>query len=208
MTDVKYITENFGKYDVFSIESYMNIGGFSALKKALTMDGEDIATLLSEAKIKGRGGAAYPMGRKWSQARAVARPHHCVVCNADEGETCTFKDRELITHDPFNLIEAIIIAGWAVNAEDGYIYMRAEYSHLRPRLLNAIKQAEKHGFLGKNILGTGWNYKIHLYSGAGAYVCGEGTRTYSFYGRESWSSSYETAIYETKWSVHSPYLYE
>ena len=96
MSSVKYITENFGKYDVFSIESYMNIGGFSALKKAITMDKEDIASLLTEAKIKGRGGAAYPMGRKWSQARAVERPHHCVICNADEGETCTFKDRELI----------------------------------------------------------------------------------------------------------------
>lgn len=175
MKNISYITENFGKYDVFSIDSYINIGGFQSLKKAVTMNTEDIAAVLSKAKVKGRGGAEYPMGRKWSQARAVERPHHCVICNADEGETCTFKDRELITNDPFNLIEAIIIAGWAVNAEDGYIYMRAEYSHLRPRLINAIKQAEERGFLGKDILGTGWNYKIHLYSGAGAYVCGEGT---------------------------------
>ncbi len=175
MKNISYITENFGKYDVFSIDSYMNIGGFQSLKKAVTMNTEDIAAVLSNAKVKGRGGAEYPMGRKWSQARAVERPHHCVICNADEGETCTFKDRELITNDPFNLIEAIIIAGWAVNAEDGYIYMRAEYSHLRPRLINAIKQAEERGFLGKDILGTGWDYKIHLYSGAGAYVCGEGT---------------------------------
>ena len=175
MSNVHFLTENFGKYDVFSIDSYIEAGGFEALKKAVTMDGEDIATLLSDAKIKGRGGAAYPMGRKWSQARAVARPHHCVICNADEGETCTFKDRELITNDPFNLIEAIIIAGYTVKAEDGYIYMRAEYSRLRPRLLNAIKQAKERGFLGKNILGTGWDYDIHLYTGAGAYVCGEGT---------------------------------
>ena len=175
MKNISYITENFGKYNVFSIDSYINIGGFQSLKKAVTMNTEDIAAVLSKAKVKGRGGAEYPMGRKWSQARAVERPHHCVICNADEGETCTFKDRELITNDPFNLIEAIIIAGWAVNAEDGYIYMRAEYSHLRPRLINAIKQAEERGFLGKDILGTGWNYKIHLYSGAGAYVCGEGT---------------------------------
>lgn len=175
MKEINYITENFGKYDVFSIDSYMDIGGFASLKKAIAMDTEDIATLLTTAKIKGRGGAEYPMGRKWSQAHAVDRPHHCVVCNADEGETCTFKDRELIKNDPFNLIEAIIIAGWAVNAEDGYIYMRAEYEFLRPRLLNAIKQAEERGFLGENILNSGWSYKIHLYSGAGAYVCGEGT---------------------------------
>ncbi|MDQ0204685.1 complex I 51 kDa subunit family protein [Pectinatus haikarae] len=175
MQKINYITENFGKYDVFSIDSYMNIGGFQSLQKAIDMEGEDIAAVLSDAGIKGRGGAEYPMGRKWSQARAVKRPHHCVICNADEGETCTFKDRELITNDPFNLIEAMVIAGWAVNAEDGYIYMRAEYSHLRPRLINAIKQAKERGFLGKNILGTGWDYDVHLYSGAGAYVCGEGT---------------------------------
>lgn len=175
MQKINYITENFGKYDVFSIDSYMNIGGFQSLQKAIDMEGEAIAAVLSDAGIKGRGGAEYPMGRKWSQARAVKRAHHCVICNADEGETCTFKDRELITNDPFNLIEAMVIAGWAVNAEDGYIYMRAEYSHLRPRIINAIKQAKERGFLGKNILGTGWDYDIHLYSGAGAYVCGEGT---------------------------------
>lgn len=170
-----FITRNFGKYDVFSIDSYLSIGGFSSLKKALKMDKEDIASLITKAGVKGRGGAEYPMGRKWSQARQVTRPHHCVVCNADEGETCTFKDRELITQDPFNLIEAIIIAGWAVDAEDGYIYMREEYAHLCPRLINAIEQARQRGFLGKNILGSGFNYDIHLYSGAGAYVCGEGT---------------------------------
>ena len=175
MKNIKYITENFGKYDISSIDSYMSIGGFEALRKAVAMDGDAVAAVLSEAKIKGRGGAEYPMGRKWSQARAVKRPHHCVVCNADEGETCTFKDRELIKNDPFNLIEAIIIAGWTVNAEDAYIYLRAEYAYLRPRLINAIQQAEEHGFLGKNILDTGWSYNIHLYSGAGAYVCGEGT---------------------------------
>ena len=79
MSSVKYITENFGKYDVFSIESYMNIGGFSALKKAITMDKEDIASLLTEAKIKGRGGAEYPMGHKWFQARVVECPHRCVI---------------------------------------------------------------------------------------------------------------------------------
>lgn len=175
MENIKYITENFGKYDISSIDSYMSIGGFEALRKAVAMDGDAVAAVLSEAKIKGRGGAEYPMGRKWSQARAVKRPHHCVVCNADEGETCTFKDRELIKNDPFNLIEAIIIAGWTVNAEDAYIYLRAEYAYLRPRIISAIQQAEEHGFLGKNILDTGWSYNIHLYSGAGAYVCGEGT---------------------------------
>lgn len=173
--DVQFITKNFGKYDPMSIDSYLLIGGYTALKRALRMNGEDIASRIAAAKVKGRGGAAYDMGRKWSQSRAVKAPHKLVICNADEGETCTFKDRELIQNDPFNLIEAITICGYTVNAQDGYIYMREEYRHLRPRLLNAIKEAEEKGFLGDNILGTDFSFHIHLYSGAGAYVCGEGT---------------------------------
>lgn len=172
---IHFITANFGKYDPTSIASYLSIGGFSALKKALTMDGEDIATCLANAKVKGRGGAAYDMGKKWSQSRAVKGDNKVVICNADEGEPCTFKDRELIKNDPFNLIEGMIIGGYTVKAQNGYIYLREEYRHLRPLLEGAIKQAEKEGFLGDNILGTDFSYHIHLYSGAGAYVCGEGT---------------------------------
>ncbi len=172
---VNYITRNFGKYDINSIESYEKIGGFSALKKAITMDGHDIASVLSLCKIKGRGGAAYDMGKKWHQAKDISSPNKIVVCNADEGEPCTFKDRTLIENDPFRLIEAMIIAGYSVDAENGYIYLREEYSHLRPLLKSAIAQSEKKGYLGKNILGTNFSYYIHLHSGAGAYVCGEGT---------------------------------
>ncbi len=170
-----FMTRNFGKYDTMSIGGYMGIGGFNALKKAVHMSGEEIAGLIAAAQIKGRGGAGYDMGRKWTQAKAVIADHKVVVCNADEGEPCTFKDRMLIEYDPFNLIEGMIIAGYTVDAENGYIYLREEYSHLRPLLLNAIKQAKVYGFLGKNILGKGFNFDIHLYSGAGAYVCGEGT---------------------------------
>ena len=173
--EAQFITKNFGKYDPMSIDSYLAINGYAGLKRALAMDGEDIASLIAEAKVKGRGGAAYDMGRKWSQSRSVKAPHKVVICNADEGETCTFKDRELIKNDPFNLIEAITICGYTVNAQDGYIYLREEYRHLRPLLLNAIKQAEEHNLLGNNIQNTGFNFHIHLYSGAGAYVCGEGT---------------------------------
>ena len=108
----------------------------------------------------------------------------------------------------FNLIEAIIIAGWAVNAEDGYIYMRAEYSHLRPRLLNAIKQAEENGFLGKNISVRVGIYKIHLYTGAGAYVCGEGTALIRSMEGKAGRPRMKTAVYETERSVCSPDLHE
>ncbi len=176
MSEVRFLTENFGQYDPSSINSYMSIGGFQALRQAVAMDDpEGIATLISEAKVRGRGGAEYPMGRKWSQARAVKGEKKIIICNADEGETTTFKDRELIKNDPFNLIEAMIIAGYVMGATDGYIYMRAEYACYRPLLLNAIRQAKSYGFLGQNILGKGFDYDIHLYSGAGAYVCGEGT---------------------------------
>ena len=139
------------------------------------MDGEDIATLIANVKVKGRGGAAYDMGKKWSQSRAVNKPKKVVICNADEGEPCTFKDREVIKNDPFNLIEGMTICGHVVNAQDGYIYLREEYRHLRERLQNAIDQATEKNLLGDNILGTGFSFHIHLYSGAGAYVCGEGT---------------------------------
>ena len=175
MENVRFLTQNFGRYDTSSIGSYMNVGGFSALRKAVTMDGEDIASLIAENKVKGRGGAEYDMGRKWSQARKVHGENKVIICNADEGETTTFKDRELIKNDPFNLIEAMIIAGYVMGATDGYIYMRAEYACYRPLLLNAIRQAKSYGFLGTNILGKGFDFNLHLYSGAGAYVCGEGT---------------------------------
>lgn len=172
---VQFISRRFGKYDPWDIKDYENHDGFRALRKALTMDGEAIANVLSENGVQGRGGAAYDMGLKWRQAREEKAPLKCVVCNADEGEPGTFKDRELIRRDPFQLLEGMIIAGWAVDAQDGYIYLREEYSHLRPLLKNAIAACEKAGYLGENILGSGLNYRIHLYSGAGAYVCGEGT---------------------------------
>ena len=172
---VSFISRRFGKYDPWSLAEYETHGGFQALRRALTMDGYDIAKILSANGIQGRGGAAYDMGRKWSQARDVDAPDKCVVCNADEGEPGTFKDRELLRRDPFQVLEGMIIAGWSVNARNGYLYMREEYSHLRPLLLNAIDQCEKAGYLGDNILGSGLSYRIHLYSGAGAYVCGEGS---------------------------------
>ena len=172
---VSFISRRFGKYDPWDIKDYEAHDGFKALRKALTMDGYDIAKLLSANGIQGRGGAAYDMGRKWTQARDEKGENKCVVCNADEGEPGTFKDRELLKRDPFQVMEGMIIAGWAVGANNGYLYLREEYSHLRPVLRNAIEQCEKAGYLGENILGSGLNYRIHLYSGAGAYVCGEGS---------------------------------
>lgn len=175
MRKIEFLTKNFGKYDVKSISDYKRIGGFTALEKAVEMGAEAVCNLLAEAKIRGRGGAEYDMGRKWSQARDVVGENKIIICNADEGETTTFKDRELIKNDPFNLIEAMIIAGYVIGATEGFIYMRAEYACYRPILLNAIAEAKEYGYLGENILNKGFNFNIKLYSGAGAYVCGEGT---------------------------------
>lgn len=172
---VSFMTKNFNNYDISSIDSYMTVGGFKALERTFSADVDELINLIGTYKVKGRGGAGYDVGRKWMQARSVNQPNKVVICNADEGEPCTFKDRTLIENDPFCIVEGMIIAGYCVNAQNGYIYLREEYSHLRPLLLNAIKQTQEKGFLGDNIKGTGFNYKIHLYTGAGAYVCGEGT---------------------------------
>lgn len=173
---VKFISRRFGQYDPTRLSSYEAAGGFQALRRALTMDGYEIARILTENGVQGRGGAAYDMGRKWSQAKDVKAEKKCVVCNADEGEPGTFKDRELLKNDPFQLLEGMIIAGWSVDASDGYLYVREEYAHLQPLLRSAIEQCRAAGYLGHDILGTpGFDYDIHLYSGAGAYVCGEGS---------------------------------
>ena len=172
---VCFITRNFGKYDPDSLKGYESIGGFRALRKALTMEGCDIADVLAANGVQGRGGAAYDMGKKWRQAREVPGAHKCVVCNADEGEPGTFKDRELLTHDPFQLLEGMIIAGIATQAHQGYIYVRAEYPLAVERLSMAIDQARQRGLLGKNILDSGFDFDIHISQGAGAFVCGEGS---------------------------------
>ncbi|MPW25742.1 NADH-quinone oxidoreductase subunit F [Alkalibaculum sp. M08DMB] len=173
---VSFITENFDKYDPNSIDSYLNINGFTAVRKAITtLSSGEIINIAKSATIKGRGGAAYDTGRKWGQAAAVQGDNKVVICNADEGEPCTFKDRSILSKDPFRLIEGMIIAGYTVGAQNGYIYLREEYRHLKSLIKNAIKETMEKGFLGKNILGTNFSFHIHLHSGAGAYVCGEGS---------------------------------
>lgn len=172
---VSFITENFGKYDPESIDSYLSIGGFTAIKNALAMSSGEIIEIAKKSAVKGRGGAAYDLGRKWSQAASVPGDDKVVICNADEGEPCTFKDRNILSQDPFRLLEGMAIAGYTVGAKNGYIYLREEYRHLRPLIRNAIRQATERNFLGDNILGSGFSFHVHLYSGAGAYVCGEGS---------------------------------
>lgn len=160
--------------DPTSVEEFVANDGFSALKKAMTMSDEDILSNLDEALLRGRGGAAYPLGRKWRHLYDNQNTPKYIVCNADEGEPGTFKDKILLGQDPLSVIEGMVIAGYLFGSNDGYIYIRGEYRPIQDTFLKALENAKTAGYLGNNILGKdGFNYNIHVISGAGAYVCGE-----------------------------------
>jgi NADH-quinone oxidoreductase subunit F len=168
-----------GVVDPESIDSYRNAGGYTALRRALELGSDQVIREITEAKLLGRGGAAFPTGRKWDAvAKAPARPHH-LVCNADESEPGTFKDRVLMESDPFAVIEAMTIAGTATGCEQGYLYVRAEYPLARRRIEHAVVEARKHGFLGDDIEGSDLRFDIEVRRGAGAYICGEETALFN-----------------------------
>jgi len=162
-----------GTVNPVSVTEYTQTGGFNALKKAVGMTSEDIIAEVKKAKLLGRGGAAYPAGSKWEHLLHIPETPKYIVCNADEGEPGTFKDRLIMDKLPLKLIEGITIAGFTFRAKAGYIYVRGEYRKIQKRLLAAIENARSARFLGGNILGTGFDFDIHVISGAGAYVCGE-----------------------------------
>lgn len=164
-----------GVVDPLNLDDYRAHGGYQALRRALEIGPTEVIREVTEARLTGRGGAAFPAGIKWKAvAEAPVRPHY-VVCNADESEPGTFKDRLLMEGDPFAVIEALTIAGFACGAERGYIYIRGEYPKAMRCLQNAIDQARVRGFLGENILGRGVSFDIEIRRGAGAYICGEET---------------------------------
>jgi len=173
MSKVNKLLSKYTAVDPLSVAEYVKAGGFEALKKASAMTGEDIIAEVKKAKLLGRGGAAYPAGSKWEHLLHIQETPKYIVCNADEGEPGTFKDRLILDKLPLKLLEGIIIAGVTFKAEAGYIYVRGEYRGIQKRLVEAIKNTKNAGFLGKNILGTGLDFDIHVISGAGAYVCGE-----------------------------------
>jgi NADH:ubiquinone oxidoreductase subunit F (NADH-binding) len=150
--------------DALRIATYIQQGGFQALQKAREMGPEGVIGEVKASNLRGRGGAGFPCGLKWELARSAPGDEKCVICNADEGEVGTFKDRYIIQHDPFSLIEGIAIAGYAMGAKKAYIYLRGEYHYLLNILVNAIDQAAEKGLL---------EMPIEICEGAGAYVCGE-----------------------------------
>jgi len=168
-----------GVVDPESIDSYRAHGGYDALRRALDMGPEAVIREVTEARLLGRGGAAFLTGRKWDAvARAPVRPHH-LVCNADESEPGTFKDRVLMEGDPFAVIEAMTIAAIATGCEHGYLYVRTEYPLARQRIENAIARARDHGYLGGDVAGSGLAFDVEVRRGAGAYICGEETALFN-----------------------------
>ena len=172
----KVLTQNFGLDHLFRIEVYLEQGGYRAMKKALTeWKPEQVLEEVKKASLRGRGGAGFSAGLKWGFVpKKTDKPKYLCV-NADEGEPGTFKDRYILSHNPHLLIEGIVIASYAVGIHDAYVYIRGEYEVIALRLEQAIAEAYGQGYLGKNILGSGFDLDLYVHRGAGAYICGEET---------------------------------
>lgn len=172
----RQVLKNCGHIDAENILEYFAVGGYEALEKALfEMKPEDVIDVVLESNLRGRGGGGFQTGYKWKQVARQKETRRYVVCNGDEGDPGAFMDRSVMEGDPHKMIEGMIIAGYAVGAQEGYIYVRAEYPLAIKRLKVAIAQAEEAGILGDDIMGSGYSFRIHINRGAGAFVCGEGS---------------------------------
>ena len=164
-----------GVVDPSSLDDYRANGGYAALTRALEIGAEAVIAEVTASKLMGRGGAAFPTGRKWAAVASQPAQPHYLVCNADESEPGTFKDRVLLEGDPFAIVESMTIAAFATGASHGYLYIRGEYPEAEARIRAAIGAARDAGLLGPDILGSGFAFDIELRRGAGAYICGEET---------------------------------
>lgn len=172
----RIVLKNVGLIDPENIEEYFASDGYQALGKALLeMKPEEVIKTVKNSGLRGRGGAGFPTGLKWGFVAQTGGEKKYIVCNADESEPGTFKDRLVLEGDPHAIIEAMTIAGYAVGADEGYVYIRGEYLLALERMKTAINQAREYGMLGKNIFGTDFNFDLHIHAGAGAYICGEET---------------------------------
>ncbi len=164
-----------GRVDPNSLDAYRMDGGYAALARAIEIGPEAVIAEVTASKLMGRGGAAFPTGRKWAAVAAQPVQPHYLVCNADESEPGTFKDRVLLEGDPFAIVESMTIAAFATGASRGFLYLRGEYPEALARVTNAVAAARAAGLLGSDILGSGFNFEIEIRRGAGAYICGEET---------------------------------
>jgi len=172
----RIVLRNCGNMDPEKIEEYMARNGYQALEKAIKkMTQDEVIKEVLDSGLRGRGGAGFPTGRKWQFARGSKGDKKYIVCNGDEGDPGAFMDRSVLEGDPHSVMEGMLIAGYAIGADEGYFYVRAEYPLAVERLKLAIEQAKKKGFLGKNIMGTKFSFEMKIKEGAGAFVCGEET---------------------------------
>ena len=171
----RILLKNCGHINPEEIEHYIANGGYQSLAKALQMKSEDVISEVKRSKLRGLGGAGFPAGEKWDICRHSEGELKYLICNGDEGDPGAFMDRAILESDPHSVIEGMVIAGYAIGARDGYIYVRAEYPLAVQRFQNALLQAEKYKFLGENILGSDFSLDIKLFQGSGAFVCGEET---------------------------------
>ncbi len=174
MQQTKLLTEHYDKPEFQNLDGYKKLGGYAVLAKALKMDPKAIIEEVKASGLRGRGGAGFPTGTKWSFLPANGEPRY-LLCNADEGEPGTFKDRLMMERAPHQLIEGMIISAFAIGSKKSYIYIRGEYDYPIACVRKAIEEAYKAGLLGKNILGSGFDHDMDVYAGAGAYICGEET---------------------------------
>ena len=175
-TQNRVVLRNCGVINPESIDEYIAMDGYAALGKVLTeMTPEDVIQCVTDSGLRGRGGGGFPTGRKWALTAPNKADQKYVVCNADEGDPGAFMDRSVLEGDPHCLVEAMTIAGYAIGATEGYVYVRAEYPIAVARLQIAIDQAREYGLLGKDIFGSGFDFDLHIRLGAGAFVCGEET---------------------------------
>ncbi|WP_017624430.1 NAD(P)H-dependent oxidoreductase subunit E [Nocardiopsis chromatogenes] len=168
-----------GAVDPTDLDSYRAAGGYTALRRAIALGPSGVIREVTDSGLVGRGGAAFPTGRKWAGTAQRPEAPRYLVCNADESEPGTFKDRVLMEGDPFSVIEAMTVAGFAIGAARGYLYIRGEYPLALSRLENAIARARARGLLGEDILGSGFSFDIEIRRGAGAYICGEETAIFN-----------------------------
>ena len=172
----RVVLENCGTSDAEDIEEYIAKGGYAGFERALfEMTDEEVCQEIITSGLRGRGGGGFPTGKKWAQVKAQKAEQKYVVCNGDEGDPGAFMDRSIMEGDPHRMLEGMMIAAVACGATEGYIYVRAEYPLAVFRLRTAIEQAKEIGLLGKNILGSGFDFDLHINQGAGAFVCGEGS---------------------------------
>ncbi len=183
----RVILKNCGVIDPENINEYIARGGYKGLAEALEMKQEEIIGVLKDSGLRGRGGAGFPAGRKWESCLKPQADQKYVICNADEGDPGAFMDRSVLEGDPHSVIEGMIIAGYTIGSSKGYFYVRAEYPLAISRLRKAIAQAREKNLLGENILGTGFNFELEIFQGAGAFVCGESTAlVMSIEGNRGW----------------------